>query len=356
MKTTTILLIMGLVLSSLTLSSAADPDIEAFYSVPNNPYEDTHFEIYVRAEDDDGIDKIKFYIDGDLEETEDCDEDDDCRVYFDVYDMNSGYHTFEVKVYDMDDDTETDEIEVFVRERYNDYYYPYDGVYYQYDAPEVTYYTTPSQPKSGQHFSLAVTATDNDRIQKIEMWHGSSKIDTEYCGALLTCTRFFSISPKYTPGNYNFYIKAYDLDGNYASETANIYVSGTQRYYCGDNSCNNGESCSSCSQDCGQCVPVEPIIIDPVLPPVPITVIYTCEQRGGECCEFGGTGSVDGAADCSATCYTTCNAEPTDDSDDVSGSTGAPTGAIVMAEDTLVMGGMAVLIVLLVAYIITSRK
>jgi len=354
MKATTLLLVLGLVLSSLTLVSAADPDIESLYAEPNNPYEDSHFEIYVRAEDDDGIDRIKFYIDNHLEETEDCDGDETCRVYFDVYDESAGYHTFKVKVYDEDGDTETDDIEVYVRPR-NDYYYPGYPYYQNYDGPQISVTTSPTNPKTGQHFSLAVTATDSDRLQKIEVTQGSTT-DVEYCGALLSCTRYFTVTPKYTAGTYNFYVRAYDLEGRISSENANIYVSGGQQYYCGDNSCNNGESCSSCSQDCGQCAPITPIVEPEDL--VPITVIYTCDQRGGECCDNGGTGSVDGAADCPATCYTTCNAAPADTDVDTSDEEPAAplTGAVVVAEDTLLLSGMAVIIVLLVAYILASRK
>jgi len=52
-------------------------------------------------------------------------------------------------------------------------------------------------------------------------------------------------------GNYNWSIECYDSNGWLGtSEIRNITIASP---YCGDGSCNNGETCNSCSIDCGSC-------------------------------------------------------------------------------------------------------
>ena len=70
------------------------------------------------------------------------------------------------------------------------------------------------------------------------------------------------VDPQGVSGTIYFYIggvKAQET-GTYARGafiiqdlTINTTPSGSPNPYCGDNSCNNGETCSSCSTDCGSC-------------------------------------------------------------------------------------------------------
>jgi hypothetical protein len=59
-----------------------------------------------------------------------------------------------------------------------------------------------------------------------------------------------------TNGNYTFKVYANDTANNWNStEQRWVYINFTNQTqsYCGDGTCNNGETCSSCSQDCGTC-------------------------------------------------------------------------------------------------------
>lgn len=351
MKAITLLLVLA-VFSSLTLVSAGDPDIERFEADPYEPLEDTMFEIYVRAEDPDGIDRIKLYADGVLEYTEDCDDDETCRVYFDLYETEPGYHTYKAKVYDSEGDTESETIEVYVRSRYD--YYPY----YPYSNPSLTASVSPSQPRVGQSFTITATASDVDGMDQIELWHGGSRIGIQYCGIFTSCTKTFTVSPKYTPSTYVFEVRAYD-DRDYLRTTQlNVYVSGNA---CGDGVCSSGESCSSCSLDCGicsycgdgKCSSGESSSTCPtdcgsttttILP----TISYTCEQRGGECCENGGNDVVDGAADCPSTCFSTCN--EVDEEPNV-----GPAGAVVGVDGSVAIFGALVVIIILLLVLIAKK-
>ena len=52
---------------------------------------------------------------------------------------------------------------------------------------------------------------------------------------------------------YNINISVNDTSGNIASELIWINVSENVQEHCGDGLCNNNETCSSCSSDCGEC-------------------------------------------------------------------------------------------------------
>lgn len=328
--------------------SAADPDIKSLRAIPSDPLVRTDFEIYVRATDDEGIDRIKFYADGNLEDTQDCDGDTSCSVYFEAYETDSGTHTYKVRVYDTDDNTETDEIDVYVRSRSE-------------DIPDVSAYASPSQPQTGQSFYIYTTATDGDGLRRIEVLHGGSVVGSQDCSDLTTCSRRFTIAPKYTPSTYVFNIKAYGTDDDTATTSLSVVVVSSAPYcgdsvcnggetcsscpqdcgacpivsYCGDAVCNNGETCSSCQQDCGACSV-------PILP-----VIYTCGQRGGECCQYGGTGIVDGGADCPSSCFSECNPAPTPPVVEPT----TPTGAAIVVDAPVLILAILALMMLLLLYI-----
>ncbi len=432
MKKITLLIVVGLLLGSLTLCTADNTDITDLYSIPDKPVVDTNFEIRARAVDNDGIQKMKLYINGDLEDTKDCDNDDVCTAHFDVRVDEPGTYEFKVKAIGIEGngtETETDKIDVFVRA---------DSA----DAPYITAYVSPSQPQAGQAFSIYATASDLDGIYKMEVRHGGSVIGTQYCGYTSPCSRTFSISPKYTPGTYSFEIKAYDQDGATDSTTLGVYVQSSAYCigegqsvgiypgaamccsglsliscsspgvggacspcvgasicancgngvcgpgenkcncpqdcsyvppapvaYCGDRSCNNGETCSSCPLDCGSCQPInycgdrscnngETCSSCPgdcgscqqrTLP----VIIYTCEQKGGECCNNGGTGIVSGAADCPSTCFSQCNAAPAP----VVGPTPVtPTGGAIVLDTSTVLFGMMALMLVLVLFIAAKAR
>jgi hypothetical protein len=78
---------------------------------------------------------------------------------------------------------------------------------------------------------------------------------------------------------------------------------------------------------------------------------YTCSQRGGECCENGGTSIVDGASDCPATCFSSCNAGQAQPAQVQTG----PAGAAVSVDDSVVIFGALVLIIFLLLYIAAKK-
>jgi len=82
-------------------------------------------------------------------------------------------------------------------------------------------------------------------------------------------------------------------------------------------------------------------------------IVYTCEQRGGECCEDGGEGEVDGAADCPSECYSECNPEPALVAG--TGGTSTPTGAVIAVDSSTLMLGL-LMVIIIVAIIIAARS
>ncbi|MBW2999716.1 Ig-like domain-containing protein, partial [Candidatus Woesearchaeota archaeon] len=54
-------------------------------------------------------------------------------------------------------------------------------------------------------------------------------------------------------GDYNWSINCTDNSSNYNSGNSSTRNFTVSALYCGDGRCNNGESCSSCSADCGRC-------------------------------------------------------------------------------------------------------
>ena len=338
-----LIVIFALILSTASVL-AADPEIEALYAVPNNPYIGTYFDIYVRAEDADGIDRIKFYTDGSLEETKDCDEEEECATYFDVYETIYGYHTYKVKVYDTEGDTETDEIRVYVRP----YYYPR--------------YCGDGRCTAGEN---AYNCPQDCRIITCS---GEGQMIGTYPGGGICCaglTPISTVSPDsrgVCPSTPVVGSSICTRCGNGICGIGENYCNCPQdcpRNYCGDGICNAGESCATCPQDCGTCVrcgdgrcsPSESCSSCPqdcgtCQTPIP-DVIYTCEQRGGECCEYGGQGVVSGAADCPSTCFSECNPAP--EPEPTPGGESAPTGAVVMSGTSLMLlGGMVVLLILVI--------
>jgi len=313
-------LVFGLLLSSFTLSAAGDdPDIKALYAVPNNPLEDSYFDIYVRAEDNDGIDKIKFYNDGSLDDTEYCDGDDECTAYFEVYESKSGYHTYKVRVYDEDNDQETDSVRVYVRNNFDDPYpypYPYDFCGDGYCNNGETYYTCSAD----------------------------CNVRSYYCGDGICSIYESSYNCPSDCGVYR-----YCGDG-ICSSSENSYTCSTDcgaPDYCGDGTCSSSESCSTCISDCGTC----PTVVNPII----VDVLYTCAQRGGECCDYGGNNVVDGAADCPSSCFTSCNPRPYDTvvvSEPVNDS---PTGAAVGGVDTSLIVLVILVLITLLLLILIAR-
>jgi hypothetical protein len=318
---------------------------------------------------DQPLHKIKLYIDDDLEEMEDCDGDEDCTVYIRVRESQAGYHTLKAKVYDEDGDTETDTIRVYVRP-YDYYGYPYDYPYdpypydpYPSDRPQISASSSPSTILTSDSFRISASASDRNGIDRIELWHGGAVIGRYGCPGSYSCSRTFTVSPKYTAGTYPFEVRAYDRLGYSSNMRLNVAIQ--SRLVCGDGTCNSGETCSTCSQDCGpcnycgdgRCTSTETCsscqqdcgqCAQPT--PAPVTpIVYTCEQRGGQCCEYGGTGAVSGAADCAATCFTECNAPPEPEPEPT--DNGGPTGAVVVSDASLALFGLLTVILLVLIYI-----
>ncbi len=305
MKKLALFLVFGLLAGAVS-ASAADPDIETLYAVPNNPYAGTHFDIYVRAEDGDGIDRIKFYAAGRLEDVEDCDEEDECAVYFEVYEPTPGYHVYGVKAYDTEDDTESDEIEVYVRPY--SYPYPYghcgDGVC----GGGETAYSCPQDCGPANYCGNGVCGPGETCFSCPQDCGPCARCGDGLCNGDETCS---TCPTDCGPCDY-----------------------------CGDGRCSSTESCSTCPQDCGSCPVAEP-------------VLYTCEQRGGTCCGYGGQGVVSGAADCPSSCFASCNPAP--EPEPRPGSESPAGGAIVVSGTSLALLG-AVVVLLLLAVFLAARR
>jgi hypothetical protein len=382
---------------------AADPDIVSFYAVPNSPYVYSEFEIYVRAEDDDGIDRIKFYVEDRLDETEECNGDEVCRVHFYVKESEVGYHEYKVKVYDEEGNTESDEMRVLVR-GYTGLIppEPYDG------APTIQqYYASPSQPYTGQGFSIYASAYDSSGMKKIELWHGGLMIGARDCYGS-TCSDSFSVAPKYTTSSYVFYIRAYDVDNRMAQATLTVNVQGytppannppviisssvsPSSIERGDSiylymratddqglnrlevwegsSLRGGWNCGS-SRDCSYTFSLgsmssgsysftlkavdnnglQSSVSKGVV--VKSVVVYTCNQLGGRCCSQGGTGLVLGSTDCPSSCYQQCLPQPPSGQTSPPTTPTQPSGMTVAIEDTsLLLLGMMFIMLILILYI-----
>ncbi len=359
-KTLAFMMVAVTLFSSLTLCAADDVRVTDLEVIPDEPYEDDSFEIYARATDDDGIDELRLYADGDLEDTEDCDGDETCSFYFDVYEFQSGDHTYKVKAYGLgaDDDTDSETIEVYVRPLGSG-----SG-----GAPYISAYASPSNPSTGQYFTIYATASDVDNIYRIEVRHGGSVIGTQYCGYTSPCSRSVSVQPKYNPGVYTFEVRAYSEDDQVAVTTVSVTVGSS--YYCGDRACNNGETCSSCPTDCGYCPSAycgdrtcgstESCSTCPTdcgtCQITPVHVVYTCDQRGGECCDNGGSNAISGAADCPSKCFSTCNPAPQPVTPQPQVTLPTPSGAAISADSSTILFGMTALTLLLVIYVASKVK
>jgi len=371
MKKIVLIAILALVLTAVNVT-AADPDIESLYAIPNNPYEDTHFDICVEVEDEDGLDRIKFYADGRLEETEDCDEDDDCGTCFDVYETTPGLHVYKVKAYDTEGDTKTDDIRLYVRP----YSYPYPYGYCgdgrcgsgetRYNCPQDCRYTScvgeggtigiyPGGGTCCAGLTAISTVSPNSygvcpstpvvgasicaRCGNGVCGRGENKCNcprdcpSSYCGDG-ACNSGESCTS--CPQDCGVCVRCGDGRCTGGESCATCPSDCGACVTCGDGRCSSTESCSSCPQDCGNCQPVQP-------------VIYTCEQRGGECCTNGGQRVVSGAADCPSTCFSECNPAPKPEPTPGGGS--APTGAVVIGGTTLILLGGLVILLLLVVFI-----
>ena len=349
--TKAIMLTLVMLVSSMTLCAADSVGITDMHISPSEVYENTEFQVYVRAADDEGVKEIKLYIDGDLEDTEDCDDDDVCVARFYVELDETGTYELRAKAYATGDaaDTDTDHLQVYVRQ----------------DSSQMPYLTasvSPSQPQTGNAFTIYATASGVNPLYKLELRHGGAVIGTQYCGYTTYCSKSFAVSPKYTAGTYVFEVRAYDED-DYVGTVSLTAVIG-QSDYCGNGACSGSETCSSCSIDCGSCQPVtrcgdgvcsssetcSSCSIDcgqcsqRQLP----VITYTCEQRGGACCENGGAGVVSGAADCPSKCFSQCNA--------VQPAARTPTGAAVAIDPSMVLMGLLALMLLMVMYIAVKVK
>ncbi|MBN2518532.1 MAG: hypothetical protein JXB14_06795, partial [Candidatus Altiarchaeota archaeon] len=201
------------------------------------------------AEDADGIDEIKLYDDGSLEESYNCRGRTTCTVYFDMYESKPGRHTYTVKVYDELGDYESDTLRVNIRDRMiggdRDEHgclvaagytwcepkgrciraWEEDCIWPVGDIPRLTgYYSIPSSPQVGQSFQFHVSAYDNDGLYKLELWEGSSRIGLNYCYGTTTCSKTFSVASKNSPGGYTYTVKAYDTRSRSASASKTVYI------------------------------------------------------------------------------------------------------------------------------------
>jgi hypothetical protein len=426
MKQFALLLIFCVLMGAVGVS-AADPDITEFETIPDDVYEDEEFEVYVEAEDYDGIDRIKLYVEDDLEDIEYCHGDSPCEVYFESEHSSPGYYEYRIRVYDEDGEYEEDEMLVRVRDEDDDE----DDLVIRY------FYATPNNPYEDTTFEILVEAQYDSDIDKIRLYADGRLEDTEYCHDD-DCEARFDIVEN-TPGYHTYRAKAYAEDGEYESETMTVFVreyfsqacvqegetysvhpaspgccpglspiscsspdasgncqpclgasvcakcgngvcgEGENRCncpqdcqpqpvsYCGDGQCDSGESCSSCPQDCGTCQ-VQSYCGDGrcssgeycsncpsdcgSCSTAPVR-IYTCEERGGECCEYGGTSPIDGASDCPSTCFAACNPAPKDDS---GGAGSGASGAVIAAESSLLGIGIVVLVALLAVLIALKER
>jgi len=447
MKSFALFLILALFLT-LVSSLAADPDITELESIPDKPYEDDSFEIHVEADDSDGIDRIKLYVDDDYEDTEYCHGDLVCEVYFEVEENKPGYYEYKVKVYDEEGDMESDSIRVYVRDEDD------DGILIR------SFYATPNNPYVGTTFTIYVDAEYESDLDKIKFYANGKLEETERCNDE-DCEESFDVVEN-SPGYHSYKVKVYAEDDETETETITIFV---REYYntgyCGDGLCNNGETASSCRNDCssactaeGQRYSIHPGSLSccPGLsaiscaspdvggncqscvgasvctqcgngicgagenkcncpsdcqfnplprPPQPtnycgngicagsescsvcpqdcgscagycgdrickdgescstcqsdcgscgnvLPIIYTCEQRGGECCDNGGKGAVSGSYDCPSTCFSSCNPKPSEGSGSGTSTGGTPTGGVIVVDSTvLLLVGLVIVMVFL---------
>lgn len=133
-------------------------------------------------------------------------------------------------------------------------------------APVVTL-TSPSNGASytaGQTVTSSATATDSDgTITKVEFYRNGVLVNTDTSSP-------YSYQWTSTEGTYSIYAKAYDnSSASKNSSTVSITVNPVVTLFCGDGTCNNQETCSTCSQDCGVC------------PPVTGNVFYVDKQANG---------------------------------------------------------------------------
>lgn len=399
-----LLFVCSLLLACLGVQAASDPDIVSFYARPSDPYVYTEFELYVRAEDDDGIDRIRFYADGRLEETEDCDHDEVCRVSFYIIESDVGYHKYKVKVYDDAGDTESDEIRVLVR-GYTGLIppRPYDGV------PTIQqFYASPSQPYTGQGFTIYASAYDASGMRRIELMHGGIIVGARDCYGN-TCSNSFTISPKYTPSNYVFYLRAYDANNRMSQSTLSVNVregyvqpannppvilsssvspssigrgdpiylyvratddQGLNRLEVWEGSSLRGSWNCGSSRDCSYTFTLgsrpsgsytftlravdnnglQTSVSKGVV--VTSVVVYTCNQLGGRCCSQGGTGPISGSIDCPSSCYQQCLPQPPSGQTSPPTTPTQPSGMAIAVEDTsIILIGMMFIMLILVFYI-----
>ena len=371
-----------LILLSVPAYAGSDPNIERFYAIPDEPYTHTHFQIYVRAEDNDGIDKIKLYDGSSLEDTHYCDGRRTCSAYFRLYETKSGSHSYRAKVYDEEGDTESETLRVYIKSGGYSYPYPYPD-----DVPRFTnYYPIPSNPQTGQTIQFYVSAYDNDGMGRLEIWHGGSRIGMHYCYGVTTCSRTFSVSSKYSPGSYTYTFKAYDDRGRSSSVSRTVYVQsgyvppsppynalpvissstfspsqpregqsfqvyvratddqGLSRIEVregsiirGTKSCNNARDCSVTITISGKSAGSYSFTLKAIdnsgqttttnrgVVVSPSVVVYTCGQLGGFCCPYGGTGTIGGSSDCPNSCFASCTQPPQPPSDQTSPPTTPPS-------------------------------
>ena len=446
MKTFAIFLVLGLLLSTVG-TLASDPDIIDFYVDPDDPNEDEYFDIVVEVEDDDGIDRVKLYVDGNYEATEYCDGDLDCTVVFSVKENSPGYYDYEIRVYDEDGDMESDEIRVYVSNEDSD------------NIIIRSFSATPNNPYVGTTIELYVRAEYGSDLDKIKFYDDGNLEETAGCHDE-DCEKTFTVT-EYSSGYHTYRVKVYAEDGEIEDDEITIFVRqpfnmgycgngicdgsesvsscpgdcgsactsegqtysvhpaslqccagltvvscaspsssgtcqscvgasvctrcgngicgpgenycncpsdcssgpipqpstcgngicsgsescascpsdcGTCAGYCGDGTCSSRESCSSCSSDCGTCRTTIP------------TIIYTCEQRGGECCDDG-KGAIDGAADCPLTCFSSCSVTPVPAPQEPDG----PTGAVIAVDSSMMILGLMVVILILLVLILLKK-
>jgi hypothetical protein len=204
------------IFSLLGIVTASSPDIEEFYATPEEPYQYEDFDIYVRAEDNDGIEKMKLYRDGIYIDSYDCDGYERCSYRFELYESDYGYTTYKVKVYDEEGETETDSIRVYIQRAD---YHPYPDYY----AQITNAYFIPSSVRTGQGFSAYLSAYSSKGVDRIEIWHGGARIAKKECYTT-SCSASFTINPKYNQGIYQYTFKAVDEYGRTNSVIRSINI------------------------------------------------------------------------------------------------------------------------------------